>query len=48
MIFFVGWLGCDSMEYPNGAGNDGLGALMLRLIDESGYRYRAPESPLPK
>ena len=36
-IFFVGWLSCDSMEYPNGAGNDGFGALMLRLIDESGY-----------
>ncbi len=37
VIFFVGWLSCDSMEYPNGAGNDGFGALMLRLIDESGY-----------
>jgi hypothetical protein len=37
VIFFVGWLSCDSMEYPNGAGNDGFGALMLRLIDQSGY-----------
>jgi hypothetical protein len=37
VIFFVGWLSCDSMEYPNGAGHDGFGALMLRLIDESGY-----------
>src|SRR5216684_5378070 len=37
VIFFVGWLSCDSMEYPNGAGNDGFGALMLRLIDQLGY-----------
>jgi pimeloyl-ACP methyl ester carboxylesterase len=35
-IFFVGWLSCDSMEYPQGE-TDGFGALMLRLIDQSGY-----------
>jgi pimeloyl-ACP methyl ester carboxylesterase len=35
-IFFVGWLSCDSMEYPKGE-TDGFGALMLRLIDQSGY-----------
>src|ERR1700746_2945018 len=28
LIFFVGWLSCDSMEYPNGAGKDGFGKLM--------------------
>lgn len=35
-IFFVGWLSCDSMEYPDGE-SDGFGALMLRLIEQSGY-----------
>src|ERR1700730_9862187 len=35
-IFFVGWLSCDSMEYAKGE-TDGFGALMLRLIDQSGY-----------
>jgi pimeloyl-ACP methyl ester carboxylesterase len=45
LIFFVGWLSCDSMEYPNGAGNDGFGALMLRLIDESGYATVRMDKP---
>ena len=36
VIFFVGWLSCDSMEYPDGE-TDGFGALMLQLIDQSGY-----------
>jgi pimeloyl-ACP methyl ester carboxylesterase len=36
VIFFVGWLSCDSMEYADGE-TDGFGALMLRLIDKSGY-----------
>lgn len=35
-IFFVGWLSCDSMEYPTGE-TDGFGALMLQLIEQSGY-----------
>jgi len=35
-IFFVGWLSCDSMEYPDGE-SDGFGALLRRLIDQSGY-----------
>ena len=35
-IFIVGWLSCDSMEYAKGE-TDGFGALMLRLIDQSGY-----------
>jgi hypothetical protein len=29
VIFFVGWLSCDSMEYPDGE-TDGFGALILR------------------
>jgi pimeloyl-ACP methyl ester carboxylesterase len=36
VIFFVGWLSCDSMEYPDGE-TDGFGTLMLRLIEQSGY-----------
>jgi pimeloyl-ACP methyl ester carboxylesterase len=45
LIFFVGWLSCDSMEYPKGAGDDGFGALMLRLIDESGYATLRMDKP---
>jgi len=45
LIFFVGWLSCDSMEYPNGAGNDGFGALMLALIEESGYATQRMDKP---
>jgi pimeloyl-ACP methyl ester carboxylesterase len=45
LIFFVGWLSCDSMEYPNGAGKDGFGALMLRLIDDSGYATIRMDKP---
>ena len=45
LIFFVGWLSCDSMEYPNGAGNDGFGQLMLRLIDDSGYATIRMDKP---
>jgi len=33
------------MEYPNGAGNDGFGTLMLRLIDESGYATLRMDKP---
>ena len=35
VLFFVGWLSCDSIEYPQGE-TDGFGALLLRLIDQSG------------
>lgn len=45
LIFFVGWLSCDSMEYPNGAGNDGFGALMVHLIEESGYATIRMDKP---
>jgi pimeloyl-ACP methyl ester carboxylesterase len=36
-IFFVGWLSCDSMEYPDTAPGDGFGIFLHRLIDESGF-----------
>jgi len=35
-IFFVGWLSCDSVEYPQGE-TDGFGAIFWRLIEQSGY-----------
>lgn len=35
-IFFVGWLSCDSVEYPMGE-TDGFGAIFWRLIERSGY-----------
>ena len=38
VLFFVGWLSCDSVEYAEGE-TDGFGALMLRLIDRSGLRH---------
>src|SRR5260370_41069933 len=44
VIFFVGWLSCDSMEYPMGE-TDGFGALILRLIDQSGYATVRMDKP---
>jgi len=35
-IFFVGWLSCDSVEYPQGE-TDGFGAIFHRLIEQTGY-----------
>lgn len=36
VIFFVGWLSCDSVEYTRGE-TDGFGAIFWRLIETSGY-----------
>jgi len=36
VIFFVGWLSCDSVEYPQGE-TDGFGAIFHRLIEQTGY-----------
>jgi uncharacterized protein len=44
VLFFVGWLSCDSVEYPQGE-TDGFGALLLRLIDQSGYATVRTEKP---
>lgn len=44
VLFFVGWLSCDSVEYAQGE-TDGFGALMLRLIDRSGYATVRTEKP---
>jgi len=36
VIFFVGWLSCDSVEYPRGE-TDGFGAIFWRVIETSGF-----------
>lgn len=43
-IFFVGWLSCDSVEYPNGE-TDPFGAILRRLIDQSGYATMRMDKP---
>ena len=47
VLFFVGWLSCDSVEYAQGE-TDGFGALMLRLIDQSGYATVRTEKRTPR
>ena len=42
-IFFVGWLSCDSVEYVTES--DGFGALLRRLIDQSGYATIRMDKP---
>ena len=42
-IFFVGWLSCDSVEYVTET--DGFGALLRRLIDQSGYATVRMDKP---
>jgi uncharacterized protein len=44
VLFFVGWLSCDSVEYPHGE-TDGFGTLILRLIDQSGYATVRMDKP---
>ena len=43
-IFLVGWLSCDSVEYPDGE-TDAFGAILLRLIDQSGYATMRMDKP---
>ncbi len=45
VIFFVGWLSCDSMEYPDSATRDGFGILLRRLIEESGFATVRMDKP---
>lgn len=45
VIFFVGWLSCDSVEYPDPGTKDGFGILLRRLIDESGYATVRMDKP---
>jgi pimeloyl-ACP methyl ester carboxylesterase len=44
VIFFVGWLSCDSVEYPHG-GTDGFGAIFWSLIEQSGYATVRMDKP---
>ena len=44
VIFFVGWLSCDSMEYPNGE-TDGFGSFILRLTNQSGFATVRMDKP---
>jgi pimeloyl-ACP methyl ester carboxylesterase len=44
-IFFVGWLSCDSMEYPDANTRDGFGIFLRRLIDQSGYATVRMDKP---
>ncbi|HEX4538512.1 MAG TPA: alpha/beta hydrolase [Candidatus Acidoferrum sp.] len=43
-IFFVGWLSCDSVEYPDGE-TDGFGAIFWRLIEQSGFATMRMDKP---
>ena len=43
-IFFIGWLSCDSVEYPRGE-TDGFGAIFWRLIEQSGYATVRMDKP---
>jgi pimeloyl-ACP methyl ester carboxylesterase len=44
VVFFVGWLSCDSMEYPNGE-TDGFGTFLRRVIDQSNYATVRMDKP---
>ena len=43
-IFLVGWLSCDSVEYPKGE-TDGFGAIIWRLVEQSGYATVRMDKP---
>lgn len=45
VIFFMGWLSCDTMEYPDANTRDGFGIFMRRLIDQSGYATLRMDKP---
>ena len=44
VIFFVGWLSCDSIEYVNGE-SDAFGAIFWRLIETSGFATMRTDKP---
>jgi pimeloyl-ACP methyl ester carboxylesterase len=44
VIFVVGWLSCDSVEYPFGE-TDGFGAFLLRTAGRSGYATVRTDKP---
>ena len=44
VVFIVGWLSCDSVEYPFGE-TDGFGAFLLRTAAQSGYATVRTDKP---
>lgn len=44
VVFFVGWLSCDSVEYPRGE-TDGFGAIFWRIIETSGFATVRMDKP---
>ena len=44
VVFFVGWLSCDSVEHPDGEA-DGFGAIFWRMIEQSGYATIPMDKP---
>jgi pimeloyl-ACP methyl ester carboxylesterase len=44
-IFFVGWLSCDTVEYPDTDTHDGFGILLRHLIEQSGYATMRMDKP---
>jgi pimeloyl-ACP methyl ester carboxylesterase len=45
VIFFVGWLSCDSVEYPDSDTKDGFGIFLRRIIERSGYATVRMDKP---
>jgi pimeloyl-ACP methyl ester carboxylesterase len=45
VLFVVGWLSCDSVEYPDGSTRDGFGILLRQLIERSGYATVRMDKP---
>ncbi len=44
-IFFMGWLSCDTVEYPDAETHDGFGILLRRLIEQSSYATVRMDKP---
>lgn len=44
-VFLVGWLSCDSVEYPSGPGEDGFGLLLQDVATQSGYVLIRTDKP---
>ena len=45
VVFLVGWLSCDSVEYPFGPGDDGFGHLLHDIATQSGYVLVRTDKP---
>jgi pimeloyl-ACP methyl ester carboxylesterase len=45
VLFVVGWLSCDSVEYPDPQTQDGFGILLRHLIEQSGYATIRMDKP---